>query len=195
MILEQIQSLKISSVLPFGDLNTAIILIIGHEPRLQHSQVEAEKPFFFEYLIKYPSRPTYGPDARKYALAHAVWDYVCEMAGRSITFDQLFVINLCNEFFPSAKGGGTVVIPETLAFRGVVAINQIISDGNFSLILLMSVQVFYHLCRLGFLDEKEDDILKFTGNAGPNPRRSDQRHLYDFWQSAISRSLRKPLSP
>ncbi len=174
MIPEQIQSQKISSVQPYGDLNTATILIIGHDPRLQHSQAEAEYPFFFEYLKKYPSRPTYGPHSRKYALAHAVWDYVCDLAGRSITLDQLYVTNLCNEFLPSAKGGGTVLIPDTLAFRGVVAINQIISDGNFSLILPMSVQVFYHLCRLGFVDEKEDDILKFTWNACPNPRKSDQ---------------------
>ena len=38
----------------------ATILIIGHNPRLQNSQAEAEKAFFFEYLEKYPARPTNG---------------------------------------------------------------------------------------------------------------------------------------
>jgi hypothetical protein len=174
MIPEQIESQKISSVHPFGDLNTATILIIGHDPRLQHSQAEAEYPFFFEYLKKYPSRPTYGPDSHKYALAHAVWDYVCDLAGRPITLDQLFITNLCNKFLPSAKGGGTVLIPDPLALRGVIALQQIISEGNFNVILPMSVQVFYHLCRLGFLDEKNGMILAFMQRASPVTRKANQ---------------------
>jgi hypothetical protein len=83
-----------SNVQPYGDLNLATILIIGHDPRLQHSQTEAERVFFFEYLEKYQYRPTYGPDARKYDLAHAVWDYVNDLADCCIPLEQLFVTNL-----------------------------------------------------------------------------------------------------
>jgi len=34
------------AVRPFGDLATATILVIGHDPRLQRSQAEAEAAFF-----------------------------------------------------------------------------------------------------------------------------------------------------
>jgi hypothetical protein len=70
-----------TGTLPFGNLQTATILLIGHDPRLQNSQAEAEKAFFFECIEKYPARPTYGPLARKYDLAHAVWDYVNDLSG------------------------------------------------------------------------------------------------------------------
>ena len=69
---------------PFGNLEIANILVIGHDPRLQKSLVEAEKAFFFDYLEKYDERPTYGPHASKYDLANAVWDYVSQLARRSV---------------------------------------------------------------------------------------------------------------
>jgi hypothetical protein len=163
-----------SSVQPYGDLNLATILIIGHDPRLQNSQAEAEIAFFFEYLEKYSSRPTYGPDARKYDLAHAVWDYVNELAGRRISLEQLYITNMCNEFLPSSQGRGTVLIPDRLAERGMSEIRQIVSHGNFRLILPMSVQVFYHVCRSGFLDENDEKILKFIHKARPVFSKAEQ---------------------
>jgi len=163
-----------SAVKPFGKLGTATILIIGHDPRLQKSQAEAEKAFFFEYLEKYQACPTYGPDARKYKLARAVWCYVNDLAGRKIPLNQLYVTNLCNEFLPSSQGGGTVLIPDELAERGVEEIREIVSIGNFHLILPMSVQTFYHLCRLGFLDEKDEKILTFVSKARPVSLKVDQ---------------------
>lgn len=163
-----------SNVQPYGDLNLATILIIDHDPRLQNSMAEAEKAFFFEYLERFPARPTYGPDTRKYDLAHAVWDYVNELADRCIPLEQFFVTNLCNEFLPSSQGRGTVLIPDKLAERGVNEIRQIVSNGNFRLILPMSVQVFYHLCRLGFIDEDDETILTFIHKARPVDSKVDQ---------------------
>lgn len=61
-----------STVRPFGDPTIASILVIGHDPRLQNSLAEAEKAFSFEHLEKYSSRPTSGPDARKYDLAYVI---------------------------------------------------------------------------------------------------------------------------
>lgn len=49
-----------------------------------------------------------------------------------------------------------------------------VGEGNFRLILSMSVQVFYHLCRLNFLDSKDDNILLFTKKASPISRKADQ---------------------
>jgi len=159
---------------PFGNLQSATILVIGHDPRLQNSQAEAEKAFFFEYLEKYQVRPNYGPNDRKYELAHAVWDYVSDLVGLKINLDQFWVTNLCNEFLPSSHGKGTVLIPNKLAEDGVDSIRQIVSNGNFSLILPMSVQVFFHLCRLNFIDEKDENILSFVNKALPAPMKADQ---------------------
>lgn len=162
------------STQPFGNLKTAKILVIGHDPRLQNSLAEAENPFFFEYLIRFQNRPSYGPDARKYDLAHAVWDYVNELAGQGLSLDQLYVTNLCNEFLPSSRGSGTVLISDELATRGVEAIKAIVLQGNFRLILPMSVQTFYHLCRLSFLDEEDERISTFIEKAAPAPNKANQ---------------------
>jgi len=159
---------------PFGNLQSATILVIGHDPRLQNSQAEAEKAFFFEYLEKYQVRPPYGPYARKYELAHAVWDYVNNLARRRINLDQFYVTNLCNEFLPSSHGKGTVLITDKLAEDGVDSIRQIVSNGNFSLILPMSVQVFFHLCRLNFIDEKDENVFSFIDKARPISSKIDQ---------------------
>jgi hypothetical protein len=167
-----------TGTLPFGNLQTATILVIGHDPRLQNSQAEAEKAFFFEYLEKYSARPTYGPLARKYDLAHAVWDYVNDLAGQRIDLAQFYVTNLCNEFLPSSHGRVTVLIPDELAEEGVKVISQIVSDGQFSLILPMSVQVFYHLCRLRFIDEDNDLIRSFTIQARPKSKEVEHGVYY-----------------
>jgi len=159
-----------NAVKPYGNVNSATILIIGHDPRLQNSQAEAQKPFFFEYLENFQDRPTYGPDASKYNLAYKVLDYVNNLAGRQIPLDQLYVTNLCNEFLPSSKGHGTVLIPDELAEQGVEAIRKIVSAGHFRLILPMSVQTFYHLCRLGFLDAEGEEISTFIEKARPAAR-------------------------
>jgi hypothetical protein len=170
---EQFQNNRIPFVQPFGDINLATILIIGHDPRLQNSQAKAEKPFFFEYLERYQTRPTYGPQAQKYDLAHAVWDYVNELADRPIPLKQLFITNLCNVFLPSSQGKGTVLIPDEQSEHGVEELRQIALNGKFRLILPMSVQVFYHLCRLGFVDEQNETISTFIHKAHPAVRKSD----------------------
>lgn len=163
-----------SSTKPFGNLKTATILVIGHDPRLQKSLAEAEKAFFFDYLEKYDERPTYGPDASKYDLAHAVWNYVNYLTDQKVPLENLFVTNLCNEFLPPSPGSGTVLIPDEQARSGVEMIQSTLTQGNFHLILPMAVQTFYHLCRLGFLDEDDERITTFTNKAQPSSAKVDQ---------------------
>ena len=38
------------TVRPFGNPGRATIMVIGHDPRLQQSQAEADVAFFFDYL-------------------------------------------------------------------------------------------------------------------------------------------------
>ena len=160
------------AVRPFGDLATATILIIGHDPRLQRSHAEAEVAFFFDYLAR--PRPKPRPEARKYDLAQAVWDYINELAGCDVPLAGLYVTNLCNEFLAHIPGSGTVLIPDDQAQRGVRRIVQIVADGHFKVILPMAVQPFYHLCRLGFIDEDTELVRRFVAGARPRASKAEQ---------------------
>jgi len=157
---------------PFGDLTTATILVIGHDPRLQRSQAEAEVAFFFDYLTR--PRPTSRSEASKHDLAKAVVDYVGALAGREVSLNELYVTNLCNEFLEHAPGSGTVLIPDGLARHGVQQIAQAVASGHFEVILPMAVQTFYHLCRLGFIDEESDVVRRFVHDASPRAPKAAQ---------------------
>lgn len=157
---------------PFGDLTTATILVIGHDPRLQRSQAEAQVAFFLDYLTR--PRPTSRSEASKYDLAKAVVDYVSALAGREVSLRELYVTNLCNEFLEHAPGSGTVLIPDDLARRGVEQIAQAVALGHFKMIIPMAVQTFYHLCRLGFIDEDSEVIRRFIHAAGPRASKAAQ---------------------
>jgi hypothetical protein len=157
---------------PFGDLTTATILVIGHDPRLQRSQAQAEVAFFFDYLTR--PRPTSHSEARKYDLAKAVWDYVSALAGREVSLGELYVTNLCNEFLEHAPGRGTVLIPDDLAGQGVQQITQTIASGRFKVILSMAAQTFYHLCHLGFIDEDSEVVRHFIQDARPRASKAAQ---------------------
>jgi len=157
---------------PFGDLTTATILVIGHDPRLQRSQAEAQVAFFLDYLAR--PRPASRPEASKYDLAKAVVDYVGALAGREVSLNELHATNLCNEFLEHAPGSGTVLIPDDLARRGVQQITQAVTLGHFKIILPMAVQTFYHLCRLGFIDEESEVVRRFVHDASPRASQAAQ---------------------
>lgn len=157
---------------PFGDVNTATILIIGHDPRLQRSQAEAEYVFFFDYLVR--PRLSVRSEAKKYDLAQAVHKYINSLAGRTVSFEELYVTNLCNEFLEHKSGSGTVLIPEHLARRGVEQIAQIVADGHFKVILPMAVQPFYHLCRLGSVEGDSELVARFMAEACPHVFKAEQ---------------------
>lgn len=161
-----------NAVKPFGDLETAIILVIGHDPRLQHSQAQAEFAFFLDYLTR--PRPRLTSEASKFGLAKAVLDYVSELAGRDVALSELYVTNLCNQFIDHVPGSGTVLIPDALARQGVEQIGRTVAAGHFKTVLPMAVQTFYHLCRLGFLDEHSDLLARFVARAPPRANRAAQ---------------------
>lgn len=155
----------VQKVKPYGDLGTATVLVIGHDPRLQRSKAEAKYPFFFETLTGPP--PTSASERRKYELAQAVCEYINWLADRLVSLKELYVTNLCNEFLPHVNNWGTVLIPDDKAEHGLAEIEQAIAEGHFSVILPMAVQTFYHLCRLGFVDEQADVLKRFVAAARP----------------------------
>ncbi len=150
---------------PYGNRDTATLLVIGHDPRLRTSRAEAQYAFFFDYLER--PQPAQYAEARKYDLAQSLWDYVSYLAGRTVEIEELYITNLCNEFLPHQSESGTVLIPDELAARGVEQIQQAVAQGHFRLILPMSLQTFYHLCRLGFVDENTDLVKSFVASAQP----------------------------
>ena len=164
-----------NAVKPFGNPDTATILVIGHDPRLQRSKAEAKVAFFLDYLAR--PRPTHRPEAKKYGLAQAVWGYVSELAGRDTPLTELYVTNLCNEFLEHTPGSGTVLIPNALAQRGVEQIVQTVAAGHFKVILPMAVQTFYHLCRQGFIGKDSELVTRFVHAARPQPDKA-KRGIY-----------------
>jgi hypothetical protein len=161
-----------STARPFGRLDSATVLVIGHDPRLQRSQAEAEYAFFMDYLTR--RRPGQRSEQQKYDLAQAVVGYVSDLAGRAVALDDLYVTNLCNEFLPHVQGSGTVLIPDPLAKQGADQITTTVAAGRFRLILPMSQQVFYHLCRLGFVDDRPELVAPFVCEARPDPAKAEQ---------------------
>jgi len=57
-----------------GNLDTAKILVISHDRRLQISDTLADNPFFGDYYFK--PTPTQRSELQEYKLAEAVFDYV-----------------------------------------------------------------------------------------------------------------------
>jgi hypothetical protein len=91
------------------------------------------------------------------------------LAGREVSPAALYATNLCNEFLDHAANSGTVLIPDEQARRGVEEITRIVANGRFKVILPMSVQTFYHLCRWGFIDETDETLTHFIHAARPAP--------------------------
>jgi len=113
---------------PFGDPAAARVFVIGHDPRLQRSDAQAETVFFLDYLGQ--PKPTEGPEARKYGLATATVQYIEHLTGGKVPLAEMYFSNLCNEFLPHAPKGGTVLIPDQVADRGIAAIERALSQGK-----------------------------------------------------------------
>jgi len=123
----------------------------GHDPRLRTGKAEASTCFFLDLLSQSPShRPS---EKAKYALAKRVVDYVSTLAGRPIELGELYATNICNQFLSAPPKGAVVLIPDAVADEGVRKIVQTLAERakNPRVIISMSQQCLYHLCRTGFL--------------------------------------------
>ncbi|HUS69145.1 MAG TPA: hypothetical protein VM075_00005, partial [Anaerolineae bacterium] len=128
---------------PFGKAASARVFVIGHDPRLHRSDAHAETVLFLDYLSR--PKPTVRSEARKYGLAATAVGYVRGLTGGRVAFEEMYFTNLCNEFLPHAPKGGTVLIPDEIADRGIAEIEKALARGKPQVIIPMSLQVFYHL--------------------------------------------------
>ena len=157
---------------PFGDPGQARVFIIGHDPRLQRSDTRAATVFFLDYLER--GRATQKSEAAKYDLASAAVGYIQYLTGGEVAPTQMYFTNLCNEFLPHAPKGGTVLMPDEVADRGIAEIEKALAHGKPEVIIPMSLQVFYHLARTRFVAMEEEQRRGFLRKAGPKPRDADR---------------------
>ncbi len=164
-----------SSCKPYGDVSKAKVLVIGHDPRLQRSEAQAQYAFFLDYLEK--PIPLSPAEKRKYGLASSVVSYIRYLTGSALLLQDIYFTNLCNEFLKHPYGGGTLLITEGLANRGVAKIERTLLQGTFKLILSMTPQVFYHLVRTGFVANIDESLIEFLSKARPSEL-AKQRKAY-----------------
>jgi len=148
-----------------GDPAEARVFVIGHDPRLQRSDAQAETVFFLHYLER--GRPTQKSEAAKFDFAAATVDYIGYLTGGMVALTEMYWTNLCNEFLPHAPKGGTVLIPDGVADRGKAEIEKAVAHGKPQVIIPMSLQVFYHLARSGFVTMAEEQREAFLSKAAP----------------------------
>lgn len=150
---------------PYGNARKASALVIGHDPGLQNSKAQANYAFFLDYLQKpVPSKPS---ERRKYDLASSVVDYIRHLTSSLLELKGMYFTNLCNEFLDRPLGKGTVLIPDEYTDRGAHEIEATLERGSFKVILPMAPQVFYHLVRMGFVTDSDEQLKQFQRQAKP----------------------------
>jgi hypothetical protein len=157
---------------PFGDPATARVFVVGHDPRLRRGKAQAETVFFLDYLEE--RRPTQRAEAAKHDLASAVVKYVQYLTGGKVPVPEMYFTNLCNEFLPRPDRGGAVLIPDTVADRGIAAIDEALSQGKPRVMIPMALQVFYHLVRSGFVTMTGEQGEAFLAKAAPRARDAER---------------------
>lgn len=145
---------KLQQTLAWGNLKTAKILAIGHDPRLQTSDTIAEYCFFADYFFK--PIPPKKSERKKYQLASTLFDYIMHLTNHQYTADQLYITNLCNEALDHAPTGKMVLIPEKIAKLGVADISNILEGSKIQLIFAMSQQVNYWLQKFELYSSGDD---------------------------------------
>jgi len=129
-------------------------LLIGHDPRLQQSDTQAEyvlfANYFFDKSIKDRSFKS------KYGLAASAFNQITHITNGKIKPEEICITNLCNSALPHAPKGKTVYIPEDKALEGFENIKRIISENaSIEYVFIMSLQVNYWLQKLGLYDSKD----------------------------------------
>ena len=70
------------------------ILLIGHDPRLQNSETQAEVALFADYYFRpVPTKPS---EKSKYGLAKATFDMLTWLTCGKYNPEEVYITNLCN---------------------------------------------------------------------------------------------------
>lgn len=136
-------------------------LLIGHDPRLQKSNTQAEYVLFANYYFDKNIKDSSFKS--KFGLASSAFNQITEITNGKIKPEEIYITNLCNTSLPHAPKGKTVYIPEKMAIAGVDHIKRIINEySSIEYIFPMSLQVNYWLQKLGFYYSNAEFIEKST---------------------------------
>jgi hypothetical protein len=141
--------------------HTQRALLIGHDPRLQQSDTQAEYVLFANY---YFDKTIKGRAFKsKYGLAASAFNQITHITDGKIKQEEIYITNLCNSALPHAPKRKTVYIPEDNAIKGVENIKRIIEEyPSIEYIFPMSLQVNYWLQKLGLYQSSAEFIDKST---------------------------------
>jgi len=136
-------------------------LLIGHDPRLQKSDTQAEYVLFANYYFNKTIKDKTFKS--KYSLAASAFKQVTHITNGKIKPEEIYITNLCNSALPHAPKSKTVYIPEEKAIKGVENINRIIEENpSIEYIFPMSLQVNYWLQKLGMYLSSTEFVEKST---------------------------------
>lgn len=136
-------------------------LLIGHDPRLQLSDTQAEYALFANYYFDKSIKDK--AFRSKYGLAASAFYQITQITNEKIEPEVVYITNLCNSALPHAPKGKTVYIPEDKAIEGVENIKKIIEENpSIEYLFPMSLQVNYWLQRLGLYQSNTEFVVKST---------------------------------
>jgi hypothetical protein len=133
---------------PWGSHETARVLVIGHDPRLQGSSTLANYCFFADYYFR--DKPNEKRELAKYQLAEALFTCIKDLTSGQFSDKEVLVTNICNEALPHPRGRKIVFIPKDKAEKGLKEVRYLLKGSQVRLIFPMSQQVNYWLQVLGF---------------------------------------------
>lgn len=136
-------------------------LLIGHDPRLQKSDTQAEYVLFANYFFDKTIKDKAFKS--KYGLAASAFNQISHITNGKIKPEEIYITNLCNSALPHAPKGKTVYIPEDKAITGFENIKKVIKENpSIEYIFPMSLQVNYWLQKLGFYNSRDEFMEKST---------------------------------
>jgi hypothetical protein len=136
-------------------------LLIGHDPRLQQSDTQAEYVLFANYYFDKTIRDRAFKS--KYGLAASAFNQIIDITNGKIKPEEIYITNLCNSALPHAPKSKTVYIPEHKAITGVKNIKKIIDENpSIEYLFPMSLQVNYWLQRLGLYQSNIEFLVEST---------------------------------
>ena len=141
--------------------HTPRALLIGHDPRLQKSDTQAEFVLFANYYFEKTIKDRAFKS--KYGLAASAFNQIIHITNGKIKPEEVYITNLCNSALPHAPKSKTVYIPEEKAITGVENIKKIIDENStIEYLFPMSLQVNYWLQKLGLYYSSDEFIEKST---------------------------------
>jgi hypothetical protein len=136
-------------------------LLIGHDPRLQQSDTQAEYVLFANYYFDKTIKDRSFKS--KYGLAASAFNQITHITNGKIKPKDIYITNLCNSALPHSPKGKNVYIPEDKAITGIENIKRIIEENSsIEYIFPMSLQVNYWLQKLGLYYSSAEFVEKST---------------------------------